>query len=65
MKLEPEPRADFMAEADGEDRPVSQIMREVMSGYIKQRRQAREYHATCGARSSRPRIDACWPGTVE
>ena len=41
MKLEPELRADFMAEAAGEDRPASQIMRELMRGYIEQRRQAR------------------------
>jgi hypothetical protein len=32
-----------MAEAAGEDRPASQIMRELMRGYIEQRRQAREY----------------------
>ncbi|QPL36730.1 antitoxin of toxin-antitoxin stability system [Thalassospira sp. B30-1] len=43
MKLEPELRAEFMAEAAGEDRPASQIMRELMRGYIAQRRQAREY----------------------
>lgn len=43
MKLEPELRADFMAEVAGEDRPASQVMRELMRGYIEQRRQAREY----------------------
>ncbi|MBL0028748.1 MAG: antitoxin of toxin-antitoxin stability system [Rhodanobacteraceae bacterium] len=43
MKLEPELRADFMAEAANEDRPASQIMRELMRGYLDQRRQAREY----------------------
>lgn len=43
MKLEPELRAEFMAEAANEDRPASQIMRELMRGYIAQRRQAREY----------------------
>ena len=43
MKLEPELRAEFMAEAASEDRPASQIMRELMRGYIAQRRQAREY----------------------
>ena len=41
MKLEPELRADFMAEVAGEDRPASQVMRELMRGYIEQRRQAR------------------------
>lgn len=45
MKLEPELRADFMAEAAGEDRPASQVMRELMRAYIDQRRQAREYES--------------------
>ena len=43
MKLEPELRDEFMAEAAGEDRPASQVMRELMRGYIEQRRHAREY----------------------
>lgn len=43
MKLEPELRENFMAEAAGEDRPASQVMRELMRGYIEQRRQTREY----------------------
>jgi len=43
MKLEPQLRADFMAEVVGEDRPASQVMRELMRNYIEQRRQARAY----------------------
>lgn len=43
MKLESELRADFMAEAANEDRPASQIMRELMRGYVEQRRREREY----------------------
>ena len=43
MKLEPKLRAKFMAEAAGEDRPASQVMRELMRSYIEQRSQAREY----------------------
>ena len=43
MKLEPDLRAEFMAEAAVEDRPASQVMRELMRDYIAQRRQAREY----------------------
>lgn len=43
MKLEPELRENFMAEAACEDRPASQVMRELMRGYVEQRRQAREY----------------------
>ncbi len=45
MKLEPALRADFMAEVANEDRPASQVVRELMRGYIEQRRQAREYDA--------------------
>jgi len=43
MKLEAKLRDDFMDEAAAEDRPASQVMRELMRGYIEQRRQAREY----------------------
>jgi hypothetical protein len=43
MKLEPELRDQFIAEAAAEDRPASQIMRDLMRGYIEQRREAREY----------------------
>lgn len=43
MKLEPELRADFMAAVAAEDRPASQVIRELMRSYIEQRRQAREY----------------------
>lgn len=45
MKLEPELRTAFMAEVAAEDRPASQVMRELMRSYIEQRRQAREYDA--------------------
>lgn len=43
MKLEPALRADFMAAVAAEDRPASQVMRELMRNYIEQRHQAREY----------------------
>jgi hypothetical protein len=43
MKLEPSLRAEFMTEVADEDRSASQVMRELMRGYIEQRRQAREY----------------------
>lgn len=43
MKLEPQLRADFMAVAADEDRPASQIMRELMRDYIEQRNRSREY----------------------
>src|SRR5690625_7016969 len=58
MKLEPELRERFMAEVANEDRPASQVMRELMRGYIEQRRQAREYddylrHKVDAARTQR------------
>jgi len=43
MKLDSELRAQFMSVAAEEDRPASQVVRELMRGYIEQRRQAREY----------------------
>jgi predicted transcriptional regulator len=45
MKLEPELRAEFMAEAEAADRPASQILREMMREYIQRQRNAREYEA--------------------
>jgi len=45
MKLEPELRDRFMAEAAADDRPAAQVVRELMRGYIEQRRQARDYDA--------------------
>lgn len=44
MKLEPDLRARFLAEAAREDRPASQVMRELMREYIAQRREAKGYH---------------------
>jgi hypothetical protein len=43
MKLEPELRAEFMAEAKAADRPASQIVRELMREYVQRQHQAREY----------------------
>ena len=45
MKLEPELRAEFMAEAKADHRPASQVLRELMRDYIKRRKQEREYEA--------------------
>lgn len=42
-KLEPELRDEFMAATTEDDRPASQVVRELMRGYIEQRRQAHEY----------------------
>ncbi len=42
MKLEPELRDRSMAEAAADNRPASQVVRELMRGYIDQRHQARD-----------------------
>jgi predicted transcriptional regulator len=45
MKLEPELRDEFMAEAEASHRPASQIMRELMREFVQHQREAREYDA--------------------
>ncbi|AEG01118.1 hypothetical protein [Methylomonas methanica] len=43
MKLEPELRAEFMAEAEAAHRPASQVLRELMREFIQRQRETREY----------------------
>ena len=43
MKLEPELRAVFMAEAAAAHRPASQVMRELMREFVQRQREARGY----------------------
>jgi predicted transcriptional regulator len=43
MKLEPELRAEFMAEAEASHRPASQILRELMREFVQRQREAREH----------------------
>ena len=45
MKLEPELRAAFVAEAEAVHRPASQVLRELMREFVQRQRQAREYDA--------------------
>ncbi|MBV4476626.1 MULTISPECIES: antitoxin of toxin-antitoxin stability system [Pseudomonas] len=45
MKLEPELREQFMAEAEATHRPASQIVREMMRQFVQTQREAREYEA--------------------
>lgn len=45
MKLEPELRAEFMAEAEAVHRPASQVLRELMREFVQRQREAREYEA--------------------
>ena len=43
MKLEPELRTEFMAEAEAAHRPASQVLRELMREFIQSQRKSREY----------------------
>jgi len=43
MKLEPELRAEFMAEAEAAHRPASQVLRELMREFVRHQRELREY----------------------
>lgn len=45
MKLEPELRAEFMAEAEAAHRPASQVLRELMREFVQRQREGREYDA--------------------
>jgi predicted transcriptional regulator len=48
MKLEPQLREEFMAEAEASHRPASQIVREMMREFVQRQREAREYDAFLG-----------------
>ncbi len=43
MKLESDLRADFMAEAQACHRPASQVMRDLMRGFVQEQRDARAH----------------------
>ncbi len=43
MKLEPELRDQFMAEAEAAHRPASQVVRELMREFVQRQREAREH----------------------
>lgn len=45
MKLEPQLRAEFIAEAEAAHRPASQVLRELMREFVQHQREAREYDA--------------------
>jgi predicted transcriptional regulator len=45
MKLEPELRDAFIAEAEAAHRPASQVVRELMREFIERQREARAYDA--------------------
>jgi predicted transcriptional regulator len=43
MKLEPELRDEFVAEAEAVHRPASQVVRELMREFVRRQREARDY----------------------
>ena len=56
MKLEPELRANFMAEAEASHRPASQVLRELMREFVERQRQAREYDAFLASKVETGRV---------
>ena len=60
MKLEPELRDAFMAAAAEVDRPASQVIRELMRGYVERAKDARDYadFSKRKAAKARAQIDA-------
>ncbi|UAJ09980.1 antitoxin of toxin-antitoxin stability system [Polymorphobacter megasporae] len=45
MKLEPDLRAEFMAEAEAAHRPASQVVRELMREFVQRQQERREHTA--------------------
>ena len=45
MKIEPDLRDEFMAEAQALDRSASQVVRDLMREFVHRQREAREYDA--------------------
>jgi hypothetical protein len=45
MKIEPELRDEFMAEAQAIHRPASQVVRDLMREFVRRQREARDYEA--------------------
>lgn len=43
MKIEPELRADFMAETEAVHRPASQVLRELMRDFVQRQKDARAH----------------------
>ena len=48
MKLEPELREEFIAEAEAAHRPASQVLRELMREFVQRQRATREYDEFLG-----------------
>lgn len=57
MKIEPDLREEFMAEAQALDRPASQVVRDLMREFVRRQREAREYDAFVGRKVQAGRKD--------
>ena len=64
MKIEPELRDAFMAEAAASHRPASQIVREAMRDFIDQQKKQRDYDAWFRDRVQKAIIAADAPDAV-
>lgn len=58
MKLEPELRADFMAEAQAVHRPASQVLRDLMREFVQRQRESREYDEFLSRKVEAARVSA-------
>ena len=56
MKLEPELRDQFKAEAEASHRPASQVLRELMREFIERQRQARAYDSVLAGKVEAGRV---------
>jgi len=56
MKLEPDVRAEFMAEAEASHRPASQIVRKLMRDFVQQQPERRENTAFLQGKVDEARI---------
>jgi predicted transcriptional regulator len=56
MKIEPELRDEFLAEAEAVHRPASQIVREMMRDFVTRQREARDYEAFLGRKVAAARL---------
>lgn len=50
LKLEPELRDAFMAEAEASHRPASQVVRELMREFVQKQQESRSYDAYLAAK---------------
>lgn len=57
MKLEPQLRDAFIAEAQAAHRPASQIVRDLMRDYVQRQREARDHEAFVRAKVEAGRRD--------